>query len=109
MRAIKRFAAAVFAVSIATGCATTTPPMPRPIPTIPIVHPAAPTPPAIDDVQWKVWRSGGDVWYVLSPADFERLMNNISGAAGFVEKQRNLIDFYRTSIDEHNRVVAESR
>lgn len=120
MAANKNLAAAVLAALIATGCATNRPSLVYVPATVPIVHPTLPSAPVVEDVEWQVWnkaaaRAAGSevgpdrVWYVLTPDQFENLMDTLAGSAGFIDKQGNLIQFYRTAIDAHNANVTEQQ
>lgn len=119
MKPTKQITAAVLAVLLAVGCTPKTQLVYVPTPA-PIAHPAAPSAPVVEDVRWQVWNKeaarqaaiepGADrVWYVLDPDQFKSLIDTLAGTSGFIDKQGNLLKYYKDAIDAHNANVAEQQ
>lgn len=119
MKASKTITATLLAALLTVGCTPKVQLVYVPTPA-PIAHPAPPSAPVVEDVEWQVWNKeaarqasiapGVDrVWYVLDPDQFKSLMDTLAGTSGFIKKQGNLIDYYKTAIDEHNANVAEQQ
>lgn len=78
--------------------------------TVPMFHPPSPEPVKMGQFRWKVltpdiaeaWvedaKKGdtpGQVWYAISPKNYEVLSNNIAELKRYIKQQQAIIDYYR--------------